>query len=57
MDRDQKLFIQSALQDLATQGKIVPVRLALFAEMFKNKVWSTQMLETMGGAKGSERPS
>lgn len=51
-NEDQKEFIETALQDLAIQGKVVSVRLALFAEMFKNKEWSCETLQAIGGAKG-----
>ncbi|MFM8213543.1 MAG: protein kinase domain-containing protein, partial [Pirellula sp.] len=49
---DLKAFIDSAVGGLAEGGKVVSVRLALFAQMVKDKVWEPQTLEAFGGAQG-----
>jgi len=45
-------FIDSAVAGLSQAGKVVSVRLALFAEMVKDKPWETGTLESVGGAQG-----
>ncbi len=49
---DQKEFLNQAVAGLAQEGKIVCVRLALFAEMMKSKPWTTATLKQMGGMAG-----
>ena len=48
----QKEFIDQAVQGLAQEGKVICVRLALFAEMMKGKPWTPASLKAVGGAKG-----
>jgi eukaryotic-like serine/threonine-protein kinase len=50
--RDQKDFLNQAVAGLAQEGKIICVRLALFAEMMKGKPWTTATLKQMGGIAG-----
>jgi eukaryotic-like serine/threonine-protein kinase len=50
--RQQKDFLKQAVEGLATEGKIVCVRLALFAEMMKSKPWTPARLKEMGGTQG-----
>jgi serine/threonine protein kinase/formylglycine-generating enzyme required for sulfatase activity len=49
---DQRQFLQQATAELAEDGKIIPVRLALFAEMVKSKAWAVQTLQDVGGTAG-----
>ncbi|MBX3444034.1 MAG: SUMF1/EgtB/PvdO family nonheme iron enzyme [Planctomyces sp.] len=49
---DQTAFLASAVDGLAENGQVVPVRLALFAEMVKGKPWTQSTLTEMGGATG-----
>jgi hypothetical protein len=49
---DQKEFLQRAVLGLAQEGKVVCVRLALFAEMMKGKAWTPATLKQVGGAAG-----
>ena len=51
-DGEQKAFIRKAVAELATNDKVIPVQLALFAEMFKDKVWSISTLNAVGGTEG-----
>ena len=39
-------------QELAVDGKIAPVRLALFAQMIKDKPWTPATLKQVGGLEG-----
>jgi serine/threonine protein kinase/formylglycine-generating enzyme required for sulfatase activity len=52
MDNDQKEFLKQAVSGLAQEGKIVSVRLALFAEMMKGKAWTPASLRAVGGTEG-----
>ncbi len=50
--KDEKQFLQQAVSGLAQDGKVVCVRLALFAEMMKGKPWSPAALTEVGGTEG-----
>lgn len=48
----QETFLKRAVAGLAEQDKVVPVRLALFAEMVKDRPWTPGTLRDIGGAAG-----
>jgi formylglycine-generating enzyme required for sulfatase activity len=48
----QEAFLDQAVAGLAQDGKVVSVRLALFAEMVKGKPWIPATLKEVGGAEG-----
>ena len=48
----QKKFIEDAVAGLAQDGKVISVRLTLFAEMFKGKSWNPNTLREIGGTEG-----
>src|SRR5262249_14720029 len=50
--QEQKEFLNQALSGLAQDGKIICVRLALFAEMVKGKPWTPTSLKAVGGTEG-----
>jgi formylglycine-generating enzyme required for sulfatase activity len=50
--RDQEAFLEQAITGLAVEGKVISVRLALFAEMVKGKPWTPATLKEVGGARG-----
>jgi formylglycine-generating enzyme required for sulfatase activity len=50
--KDQKEFLRQAVTGLAREGKVVCVRLALFAEKMKSKPWTPASLEAVGGTAG-----
>ena len=50
--KDQKEFLVRAVSGLSQEGKVISVRLALFAEMMKGKAWTPAALKEVGGAKG-----
>jgi serine/threonine protein kinase/formylglycine-generating enzyme required for sulfatase activity len=50
--KDEKQFLQQAVNGLAQDGKVVCVRLALFSEMMKGKPWSPATLKEVGGTEG-----
>ncbi len=45
-------FLDQSIAALAEEGKIISVRLALFAEMVKSKPWTPQSLKAIGGVEG-----
>ena len=49
---EQQEFQDHAVSGLAQDGKVVPVRLALFAEMIKGKPWTPTALREVGGTEG-----
>jgi serine/threonine protein kinase len=51
-DRDQERFIVGAVDNLAHDDKVIPVHLALFAEMVKSKDWIPSTLRILGGTVG-----
>jgi eukaryotic-like serine/threonine-protein kinase len=50
--KDHESFLKHAVAGLAQEGKVVCVRLALFAEMVKDKPWTPKALRDVGGAEG-----
>jgi hypothetical protein len=52
MSEEQKEFLHRAVSGLAQDGKIICVRLALFAEMMKGKPWTPASLQEVGGTAG-----
>jgi serine/threonine protein kinase/formylglycine-generating enzyme required for sulfatase activity/tetratricopeptide (TPR) repeat protein len=49
---EQEAFIDQSVTGLAQDGKIISVRLALFAEMVKGKPWTPATLKQVGGTEG-----
>ena len=52
LDEDQKQFITNTVAGLSEEGKVICVRLALFAEMMKGKPWTSKTLAEVGGTTG-----
>jgi eukaryotic-like serine/threonine-protein kinase len=52
LSNESKAFAGKVAAGLAREGKVVSVRLALFAEMIKNKPWVPATLEEVGGTEG-----
>ena len=48
----QQEFLEQAVSGLAQDGKVVSVRLALFAEMVKSRPWTPTTLKAIGGMEG-----
>lgn len=49
---DEKQFVVAAIDGIAENERISPVRLALFAEMLKGREWTPSTLKQIGGAGG-----
>ncbi|MFL5328739.1 MAG: protein kinase domain-containing protein [Gemmataceae bacterium] len=52
LSTEQEKFIELAIMGLEQDGKIIPVRLALFAEMVKTREWKPSTLKAIGGMAG-----
>ena len=52
ISRDQHAFLDQAINELTQDGKVISVRLALFAEVVKGKLWSPATLREVGGTEG-----
>jgi serine/threonine protein kinase len=50
--KEQKDFLKQSVAGLAEEGKVICVRLALFAEMMKSKEWTPATLKEVGGTAG-----
>ncbi len=50
--KDENAFLDRAIAGLAQDGKVISVRLALFAEMVKGKPWVPATLKEIGGTAG-----
>lgn len=49
---EHRAFLEQAVSGLAEDGKVICVRLALFAEILKGRAWTTATLQEAGGARG-----
>ena len=49
LSSDQSAFIDAVLEDMASEGKIIPLQLSIFAEMAKDIPWDQKTLRKMGG--------
>jgi eukaryotic-like serine/threonine-protein kinase len=52
LSRDQERFLDQAVAGLVRDGKVISVRLSLFAEMVKSKPWTPATFKQVGGAQG-----
>jgi serine/threonine protein kinase len=52
LSEDQQTFLDQAISGLTQDAKIVPVRLALFAEMVRERSWTPMTLRELGGIEG-----
>jgi serine/threonine protein kinase/formylglycine-generating enzyme required for sulfatase activity len=52
LSEEQKQFLEQAVRGLAQNGKVICVRVALFAEMMKGRTWTPAALKEVGGTEG-----
>lgn len=52
LSRTQSRFLERSIEGLAEEGKVVCVRLAVFAEMMKSRPWTEESLREVGGTQG-----
>jgi formylglycine-generating enzyme required for sulfatase activity len=50
--KEQESFLDQAVRGLSQDGRVICVRLALFAEMVKGKPWTPAALKGVGGTEG-----
>ena len=50
--KEQEAFLDQAVGGLEQDGRVISVRLALFAEMVKGKPWTPATLKAVGGTEG-----
>ena len=48
----QKKFLQAAVSDLAEEGRVIAIRLSLFAELMRESEWTLESLWRLGGLEG-----
>ena len=53
LGKDQSEFIEKSVEGLIENGRITPIRLALYTEMVKGKPWTTDTYQRIGGAQGA----
>ncbi len=49
---DEREFLRQTVAGLSQEGKVISVRLALFADMMKGRPWTPGSLKEVGGAHG-----
>jgi eukaryotic-like serine/threonine-protein kinase len=52
LSAEQNAFLDQSVKGLTQDGKVISVRLALFAEMVKGKPWTPATLGAVGGTQG-----
>jgi formylglycine-generating enzyme required for sulfatase activity len=52
LSRGQEAFLDQAVVGLSQDGRVISVRLALFADMMKGKAWTGATLKALGGTEG-----
>jgi serine/threonine protein kinase/formylglycine-generating enzyme required for sulfatase activity len=52
LTKEQDAFLDQAVAGLAQDGKVISVRLALFAEMVKGRPWTPTTFKEVGGTEG-----
>jgi serine/threonine protein kinase/tetratricopeptide (TPR) repeat protein len=52
LTHEQNAFLDQSVAGLSQDGKVISVRLALFAEMVKGKPWAPSTLRAVGGTRG-----
>ena len=50
--KEQKAFLKQSVTGLAEKGKVIAVRIALFAEMMRGRRWTGESLREIGGVAG-----
>lgn len=52
LSNQQQSFLEQSLRSLEDEGKVIPVKLALFAELLREQPWTPATLATVGGLEG-----
>ena len=52
LSKEQQQFIHKSIESLSVDGKVVSVRLSVFADMMKSRLWLIESLNSIGGVEG-----
>lgn len=52
LDQSQRDFLRAAVDGITEGGAVIPVRLALLADMLRSRAWTIGSLAQLGGASG-----
>ena len=52
ISNDQQDFLDAAIEGLSERARVIPVRLALFTEIMRDRPWTSKTLVETGGAHG-----
>jgi eukaryotic-like serine/threonine-protein kinase len=52
LEPEQNRFVDEVIENLAEQDRVIPVRLALFTEMIRDRSWHPKTLAAIGGMEG-----
>ena len=52
LTRDHETFLTDAIEGIAQDARVIPIRLALFADMFGDRPWIPATLKKVGGLGG-----
>ena len=52
LTRSQSEFLEQSVEQLAEDGRVICVRLAVYAQMIRDKVWEPKTLAEFGGVSG-----
>ncbi len=52
LSKEQDVFLSQTIEGLAQDGRVISIRLSLFAEMVKGKPWTPTTLKDVGGTAG-----
>jgi serine/threonine protein kinase/formylglycine-generating enzyme required for sulfatase activity len=52
LSKEQQQFIHKSIESLSVDGKVISVRLSVFADMMKSRPWLIESLNSIGGVEG-----
>lgn len=52
LSKEQEQFIHKSIEALSVDGKVISVRLSVFADMMKSRPWLISSLNSLGGVEG-----
>jgi eukaryotic-like serine/threonine-protein kinase len=52
LSKEQQQFIHKSIESLSVDGKVISVRLSVFADMMKSRPWLISSLNSIGGVEG-----
>lgn len=52
LSNEHQKFLKQSIERISDEGKVIPVKLAMFVEMMRHRPWTPSTLETVGGFEG-----